>query len=136
MQCPVKGMRTLLMPLAAGGCFSVGIDPACHSQAAPSPGSQIIALAALVPLLLAQGDGGWDILRALATVKQEAQASGNEASFKAAAAVEARVNEVRGPEMQILFHFKVIARDPGEPAARPGLQTFTCYGCVLQPFGE
>lgn len=43
-----------------------------------------------------QGEGGWDILRALAAVKAEAEASEDAASLQAASAVEERVNQVLG----------------------------------------
>lgn len=41
-----------------------------------------------------QGDKGWDLVAALADVKQRAQEAGNEESAKAADAVEQRIKDV------------------------------------------
>ncbi|KAK9830947.1 hypothetical protein WJX81_000882 [Elliptochloris bilobata] len=75
---------------------------------------------ALMPAISAQGRDGWDVTRALAAVKAQAKADGRTESYRAAAAVAARVAEV-GPD-----YFRIHPKGVGMVVARPdGLPPLT-----------
>ena len=100
---------------AAPGPPAAALSPATALAAAgappPSPEQQeaerkgvVWVERVLIPAINRQGDGGWDILRAVEDVRQRAAAAADEVSLKAVGALEARVKEVgregagRGPQ--------------------------------------